>query len=483
MTFRHVGHVYYNAHASSPLVVGDFEHMKKWPGSPDGADGFVKFKSGKGVIFELQLASPDVFVDESRKVVVLLAPLARSGWTLASRFGRDLAGLGTAFTSEPTSVFHDDEIRIESGAMVVAIAYNATPALGADTSALDAQCVSDATPRLPVEAPAEFHYAAEPAGAHDRPRRERPLSCPDRRGRYRRTCRRRSLRMARYLKTSSEDRRHSTAAPRRSGRARSSAGPSRFSQPYQRDRRCSGAALRRERTMGAASGLYKRVFSRHDLDSMIATALADRDDAVRTAWERIRIEPETWRCRPWGEFWVVALEGDRALWFNDVEDGFNWSRYATRGTIDEYFANQTSFTEILEQIAQAQSEATRSRLGESGVPAELVGAGRITFRQSTYWDVVASNGSGCRVHFRDKAEMGFVDAAYRAIEICARHPLLVQYEEPACSLYFTGAHARPHELALAVEGAIRDASDSWRGLDDCASSVAAAERTLRVTAC
>lgn len=164
--FAHVGHVYYNAHSTSPLVVGDFESMKRWPGSPDGSDGFVRFGSGKGAVFDLQLASPDVFVD-SKRTLVLLAPLARTGWTLEERFGRDAAGLQPALTEDLGSTWHDDEIEIVSGAIVIAIAYNATPAVGADTSNLDQRCISDAVPRLPPTPPTTPQYASEPVCAHE----------------------------------------------------------------------------------------------------------------------------------------------------------------------------------------------------------------------------------------------------------------------------------------------------------------------------
>ena len=42
-----------------------------------------------------------------------------------------------------------------------------------------------------------------------------------------------------------------------------------------------------------------------------------------------------------GGFWVVAVIGDRCFWYNDIEDGFNISRYQAMGQIDEYGCNQT----------------------------------------------------------------------------------------------------------------------------------------------
>ncbi|MBP6630737.1 MAG: hypothetical protein KA297_14985 [Kofleriaceae bacterium] len=165
--FNHVGHVYYNETSASPLVVGDFVSMKRWPGSPDGSDGFTKFKSAKGLIFDLQLSSPDVFVDEDATSLTLLAPMKRTGWTLAERFEADLDGVQQAVRDGLDAVWHEDELLFPSGAVVVAIAYNATPEVGAETDQLDPACFGAATPRLPVDPPTTPLYAAEPVRAHE----------------------------------------------------------------------------------------------------------------------------------------------------------------------------------------------------------------------------------------------------------------------------------------------------------------------------
>lgn len=222
--------------------------------------------------------------------------------------------------------------------------------------------------------------------------------------------------------------------------------------------------------------------SRKDIDSMIANALAEYDDAVRSEWERIRIEPEKWRCSPWGDetggFWAVAVNDGRVLWFNEIEEGFNWSRYTIRGTIDEYFCDQTEFVTILEQIAQKNSERTRARLHEAGVPTEIAGPGTIELRQTTYWDVHSRAGANYRVHFQDKAEFAFAAAEYSSIEIHDRHPLLVQYDSPNRSLYFSGTPLRPRSVAEELERAIRPDSLSWRGLYEYAGSTDAVQRLL-----
>jgi hypothetical protein len=61
-------------------------------------------------------------------------------------------------------------------------------------------------------------------------------------------------------------------------------------------------------------------------------------------WEAIRVDPQRWQQHPYGDagggFWVVAIVGQTVIWYNDVEDGFNRSRYSTYGQIEDYWCNQ-----------------------------------------------------------------------------------------------------------------------------------------------
>lgn len=47
---------------------------------------------------------------------------------------------------------------------------------------------------------------------------------------------------------------------------------------------------------------------------------------------------------PYGDggngFWVVAIVGETVIWYNDIEDGFNRSRYSVYGEIEDYWCNQ-----------------------------------------------------------------------------------------------------------------------------------------------
>lgn len=61
-------------------------------------------------------------------------------------------------------------------------------------------------------------------------------------------------------------------------------------------------------------------------------------------WSAIKILPQKWQQTSYGTegngFWVVAILGELVLWFNDIEDGFNVSRYKNYGEIEEYWCNQ-----------------------------------------------------------------------------------------------------------------------------------------------
>jgi hypothetical protein len=86
--------------------------------------------------------------------------------------------------------------------------------------------------------------------------------------------------------------------------------------------------------------------SKTDLDALIARNLEECSVEQRQFFANVAVEPVKWKQSPWGDdgggFWVVAVMGNRVLWYNDIEDGFNVSRFQTEGSIpsDEYWCNQ-----------------------------------------------------------------------------------------------------------------------------------------------
>ena len=49
-------------------------------------------------------------------------------------------------------------------------------------------------------------------------------------------------------------------------------------------------------------------------------------------------------------FWVVAIYGNKVVWCNDIEDGFNRSFYKKFGEIIEYYCNQEELEWTLQHI-------------------------------------------------------------------------------------------------------------------------------------
>ena len=71
-------------------------------------------------------------------------------------------------------------------------------------------------------------------------------------------------------------------------------------------------------------------------------------------WEAVRVSPHKWKEKSYGKlgdgFWVVAIVGATVIWYNDIEEGFNRSRYTSFGTIDEYWCNQDELELTLQYV-------------------------------------------------------------------------------------------------------------------------------------
>lgn len=70
----------------------------------------------------------------------------------------------------------------------------------------------------------------------------------------------------------------------------------------------------------------------------------DLDGELKNFWDLIKIDPIKWEEKEYGEmgggFWVVAICGNKVMWYNDIEEGFNISDYKTFGKIEYYSCNQ-----------------------------------------------------------------------------------------------------------------------------------------------
>jgi hypothetical protein len=93
------------------------------------------------------------------------------------------------------------------------------------------------------------------------------------------------------------------------------------------------------------------------LRARVAQGKARMTAAQLRVWEAIRIDPEKWCQHPYGDagggFWVVAIVGRTVIWYNDIEDGFNRSRYSAYATIDDYWCNQDELEVTVQYLMNA----------------------------------------------------------------------------------------------------------------------------------
>ena len=100
-----------------------------------------------------------------------------------------------------------------------------------------------------------------------------------------------------------------------------------------------------------------QAISRESLDEIIEQELSEATAEERALFARTAVIPTKWQLSPWGDlgggFWVVAVMDDRVLWYNDIEDGFNVSRFTNWGTIPstEYWCNQDELRWALAPLA------------------------------------------------------------------------------------------------------------------------------------
>lgn len=97
--------------------------------------------------------------------------------------------------------------------------------------------------------------------------------------------------------------------------------------------------------------------SKEALLERIAQGQARLLPAELRLWKMVRIEPVKWRQDPYGTegqgFWVVGLIGSSVIWYNDIEDGFNRSRYLGQGEIQDYWCNQDELDTTLKYLVNA----------------------------------------------------------------------------------------------------------------------------------
>jgi hypothetical protein len=88
-------------------------------------------------------------------------------------------------------------------------------------------------------------------------------------------------------------------------------------------------------------------------DSIIQAEARMNAEKLRL-WDAIKITPQKWAQIPYGiegsGFWAVAVLGEMVVWFNDIEVGYNVSRYKSFGIIEEYLCNQDELEYTIQSL-------------------------------------------------------------------------------------------------------------------------------------
>ncbi len=91
-------------------------------------------------------------------------------------------------------------------------------------------------------------------------------------------------------------------------------------------------------------------FPKKDLMLEIYFSEQNMEDKTLLFWNQIKISPEIWKCDDVIEdnFWVVALCENYLIWYNDIEEGFNISKFKIKGEIVEYNASKNELNLAIE---------------------------------------------------------------------------------------------------------------------------------------
>jgi hypothetical protein len=114
-----------------------------------------------------------------------------------------------------------------------------------------------------------------------------------------------------------------------------------------------------------------------ELHDLIRQSEALMSPAERRLWDCIRIQPAKWQETTYGDegggFWAVGILGGSVFWYNDIEDGFNVSRYSTYGELSQYWCNQDDLHHRISSLCQYLHPDVSSEIGPGGSPPESPG--------------------------------------------------------------------------------------------------------------
>lgn len=110
--------------------------------------------------------------------------------------------------------------------------------------------------------------------------------------------------------------------------------------------------------------------------------LSQLEPQSRDVWEKIAIKPERWRSGQYGGKrweWVVAVTGNRCLYYNSVEEGWGWGSFSVPGIISGYHWQQD---ELLHQV----HHVVDSGLRREAIDQEMIPADGKSQTSSPEWD-------------------------------------------------------------------------------------------------
>jgi hypothetical protein len=97
--------------------------------------------------------------------------------------------------------------------------------------------------------------------------------------------------------------------------------------------------------------------SSEELKKEIDSGITKISSRARALWSILRVTPQKWVLSPWGDegggFWVVATGGENCIYYNDIEDGFNVSRYTQHGIIADYFCSHDELQWVVHRMMKA----------------------------------------------------------------------------------------------------------------------------------
>ncbi|MEZ4687450.1 MAG: hypothetical protein R3B47_15690 [Bacteroidia bacterium] len=81
-----------------------------------------------------------------------------------------------------------------------------------------------------------------------------------------------------------------------------------------------------------------------EVQKLVHDGILEMTERQFAFWETIAIEPEKWNEKEYGQpgsgFWAVAICRNLVIWYNDIEEGFNISKFSDYGKIGEYGTEQ-----------------------------------------------------------------------------------------------------------------------------------------------